>query len=561
MNTTCGREWTRQHISELFPATFINKKLRDRREHVLFEQERALMPATQPLVENVIQRRRYQDQIDELQKRITAMVRERNDVMRRQYEVGRVRSTERAEFVRACPDPECRGYLSTQWKCGVCEKWSCPDCHEVKGFTRDVEHVCNPDTLATARLLSNDTKPCPNCRTGIFKIDGCFGENVPILLWSRETKMSQDIVVGDILIGDDGTPRQVQRTVTGEDELYEVRQDEAENYIVSSKHKLVLKYGPACEEISDELYDAFDSNEVVEISVDDYMNLSHTDKHMLSGYKPENLDETLSMITETGNPFSHFYMDTTMTSIHVVKLGRGKYYGWEVDKNKRFLLGDFTVARNCDQMWCTQCHTAFNWRTGRVEQVVHNPHYFEWLRRNGNAIPRNPGDIPCQQDLTHRVYINLRSLLSENYTTHPKCNSTIDLLTILIRNTIHLRLTVLTRYAPVDRVQRNEELRVQYMLHNVSEDDFKTTLQRNEKKYNKNQEIYHVLEVLSNTITEIVFRFQTRLTNTEPLDDILPILDEINVIVVYVNNCLRDIGKAYSCKTLCFSDKIEMRSV
>jgi hypothetical protein len=84
MNTTCGREWTRQHISELFPATFLNKKLRDRREHVLFEQERALMPATQPLVENVIQRRRYQDQIDELQKRITAMVRERNDVMRRQ---------------------------------------------------------------------------------------------------------------------------------------------------------------------------------------------------------------------------------------------------------------------------------------------------------------------------------------------------------------------------------------------------------------------------------------------------------------------------------------------
>lgn len=557
MNTTCGREWTRQHISELFPATFINKKLRDRREHVLFEQERALMPATQPLVENVIQRRRYQDQIEDLQKRITMMVRERNDIMRQQYQVGRVRNAERAEFVRACPDTECRGYLSTQWKCGVCEKWSCPDCHEVKGFTRDVEHVCNPDTLATARLLANDTKPCPNCRTGIFKIDGCFGENVPILLWNGDTKLAQDVVVGDVLVGDDGEPRFVERTVTGQDDLYEVQQKNAENYIVNSKHKLVLKCDCDPEDVDGDLRMSLDSENVIEITVADYMNLSNTYQSILMGYKPEDI----TYMPRPVNSFSHLNMDTTMTPIQLVKLGSGKYYGWGVDKNKRFLLGDFTVARNCDQMWCTQCHTAFNWRTGRVEQVVHNPHYFEWLRRNGNAIPRNPGDIPCQQDLTHRVYINIRSLLTENYTVHPKCNSSIDLLTILIRNTIHLRLTVLPRYAPVDRVQRNEELRVQYMLNNVSEDDFKTTLQRNEKKHNKNQEIYHVLEVLSNTITEIVFRFQTRLTNIDPLDDILPILDEINVIVVYVNNCLRDIGKAYACKTLCFSDKIEMRSV
>jgi len=561
MNTECGREWTRQHIHELFPATFINKKLRERREHVLFEQERALMPATQHLVENAIKRRKYQEEINTLQKRIDALVVERNEIYRRYQDVGRTTTTERAEFVRACPDQNCRGFLSTQWKCGVCEKWSCPDCHEIKGFTRDAAHVCNPDTLATARLLANDTKPCPNCRTGIFKIDGCFGENVPILLWSREVKLSQDIVVGDILVGDDGTPRRVQRTVIGEDQLYEVQQDEAENYIVSSKHKLVLKYGPACEYISDELYDAFDSEDVVEINVDDYMNLSNTDKHMLSGYKPENLDEIQSVLSKTGNPFSHLYLGTTMTPIAVVKLGRGRYYGWEVDSNHRFLLGDYTVVRNCDQMWCTQCHTAFNWRTGRVEQVVHNPHYFEWLRRNGNAIPRNPGDIPCQQDLTHRTYQSLRNWLSLNYETHPLCVSTIDSLTILIRNAIHLRLTILPRYIPENRAQRNENLRVQYMLNNISEEDFKTTLQRNEKKFNKHQEMYHVLQVLSNTITEIIFRFQTRLTNLEPLDEILPVLDEIKVIMDYVNTCLRDIGKAYSCKILCFSENIEMRTV
>ena len=47
-------------------------------------------------------------------------------------------------------------------------------------------------------------------------------------------------------------------------------------------------------------------------------------------------------------------------------------------------------------MWCTQCHTAFSWRTGEIEtHVVHNPHYFQWMREQGSgAVPRAPGDVP-----------------------------------------------------------------------------------------------------------------------------------------------------------------------
>jgi len=50
----------------------------------------------------------------------------------------------------------------------------------------------------------------------------------------------------------------------------------------------------------------------------------------------------------------------------------------------------------CDQMWCVQCQTTFSWKSGKIETgKVHNPHYYEYLRRNGKTIPRDPLDIVC----------------------------------------------------------------------------------------------------------------------------------------------------------------------
>jgi hypothetical protein len=59
----------------------------------------------------------------------------------------------------------------------------------------------------------------------------------------------------------------------------------------------------------------------------------------------------------------------------------------------------------CDQMWCTQCHTSFSWSTGVIETGnIHNPHYFEWLRINGNEIPqRNQLEHQCNDEL---IYFN-----------------------------------------------------------------------------------------------------------------------------------------------------------
>jgi hypothetical protein len=78
---------------------------------------------------------------------------------------------ERRKFIKACPIEACKGFLSTQWKCGLCNIYTCSKCHVPKCDSD--EHVCNPDDVATAELLKTDTRPCPQCATGITKIDGC----------------------------------------------------------------------------------------------------------------------------------------------------------------------------------------------------------------------------------------------------------------------------------------------------------------------------------------------------------------------------------------------------
>ena len=55
----------------------------------------------------------------------------------------------------------------------------------------------------------------------------------------------------------------------------------------------------------------------------------------------------------------------------------------------------------CAQMWCPDCHTAFDWRTGEiVTGRIHNPHYIEFKRKGGTS--REHGDIPCGGIPTYR---------------------------------------------------------------------------------------------------------------------------------------------------------------
>lgn len=172
MNTDCKKEWTRKFVVNTFPKSWVSKDWKNMNANVAVDKEKALFPSTMGVVADIKAQEAVAAEIIRIGEQIHTLIDLRR-TLERQVSIGGIVADKIAFNGRKCPDPECRGYLSTQWKCGLCEKWACPECHVIKGDRRDTEHTCDPDTLATAKLLDKDTKPCPKCSTPIHKIEGC----------------------------------------------------------------------------------------------------------------------------------------------------------------------------------------------------------------------------------------------------------------------------------------------------------------------------------------------------------------------------------------------------
>jgi superfamily II DNA or RNA helicase len=256
----------------------------------------------------------------------------------------------------------------------------------------------------------------------------CLGKNTPILMYDGTIKLVQDVCVGELLMGDDSTPRKVLSLARGREMMYKVN-GIGSSYIVNESHILSLKSRVQDKIVDIEVADYLELPEYTRnglfgyrvpiifeqkpIEIDPYLfgqwlgNKSEkyekypielfqflekynivNNKHIPHHYKCNKFEIQMELFLGMIDSYSGSFYDEsyhidepdeilandiiflarsigysvnkdrrgiTITGGDVIELtypiqldmmGVDDYYGFEIDGNRRFLLGDFTVTHN-----------------------------------------------------------------------------------------------------------------------------------------------------------------------------------------------------------------------
>ena len=181
---SCKQAWSNYFMVMNLNKTFVDTTYMDHRGVMLMDREKSKMPDTMNAVHNYVKGEELDKEAQELDKEIVAISKKLRDLSRAKNEKIALSnelksgkksvSEERKKFIMPCPCDDCRGFLSSAYKCEACKNHACSKCLEVLGPNPNhVEHVCDQDAVKTTELIKNTTKACPKCGERISKIEGC----------------------------------------------------------------------------------------------------------------------------------------------------------------------------------------------------------------------------------------------------------------------------------------------------------------------------------------------------------------------------------------------------
>lgn len=158
----------------------------------------------------------------------------------------------------------------------------------------------------------------------------------------------------------------------------------------------------------------------------------------------------------------------------------------------------------CNQMFCTECHVAFDWNTLRVQTgLIHNPHYFEWQRRvnNNEFTERNPNDILCGRELENRLFNVIQRKFVEKYNLeYPADNMSYNekILNIAKENTEDIRLINLisVEFTKINRGNNLNAFEYATVCYNTVINSYKSKF-----SHQNHEKITHITQVLDNVLS------------------------------------------------------------
>ncbi len=150
----------------------------------------------------------------------------------------------------------------------------------------------------------------------------------------------------------------------------------------------------------------------------------------------------------------------------------------------------------CDQMFCTNCKTGFEWKTLKIiTGNFHNPHYLEYLRNHNQRI-----NTTCQLELNNLVLTQLIQIEKKN---RGKKTSIAN----ICRNLMHIREIDIRRNDNLDDFNFNLENRIHYIKKNLDETKFKQKIEINNKKKQKKEDLNNIYNLMITLATDIILRF------------------------------------------------------
>ena len=143
----------------------------------------------------------------------------------------------------------------------------------------------------------------------------CLGYNTPVRMFDGSVKPVQRIRNGDVVVGDDHSPRIVSGVTRGRSAMYCIKQSNGMTYSVNEEHILTL-------------YDA-DTNVCIDMQLSVYLEKERLrcNKHL----------HGIRVLPDKS---------IVLSNLQITKQWTDEYFGFCVDCNHRFLLGDYTITHN-----------------------------------------------------------------------------------------------------------------------------------------------------------------------------------------------------------------------